>query len=45
MVENGNRREIIEGGQVEGLVEYGVSGSGKWLMGGMEDCLVYIQCV
>ena len=42
MVENGNRREIIEGGQVEGLVEYGVCGSGMWLMGGMEECLVYI---
>ena len=42
MVENGNRGGVIEGGQVEGLVEYGVCGSGKWLMGGMEECLMYI---
>ena len=41
----GTGGKFIEGGQVEELVEYGVSGSGKWLMGGMEDCLVYIQCV
>ncbi len=41
MVRYGNRREAIEGGQVEGCRIWGKWGGEFRIMGGMEDCLVY----